>query len=341
MGFYHKYVPVHKRRELARKKVAAMAKKGKVLTPVEAPNSRGPIANQFWGQAWCDNLEYYSDFSNRLPRGRTYVRNGSVLHIDIMPGQIEAMVMGSELYHQTIKIDPLAPERWTLLKQRCQGHIGSLLELLQGKISAEVMAIVTDPSHGLFPQPNEIHMSCSCPDWASLCKHLAAVLYGVGIRLDEQPELLFTLRQVAIEELIQTEGDILSDVVDRSPRRRTLSDAQITEIFGMELDQEEPASPPSPSPLKSRAPTKTPTSPSLSTSTRVRSRARTPSSFKATPATIRALRERLQLTQVEFAQKLGVSPASVKQWEKAQGPLKLHSRSLNALHDLYRRHPEK
>jgi len=166
------------------------------------------------------------------------VRNGSILHLGITPGTITAMVQGSELYELTINIDPLPPKQWQAVKQACQGKIATLIELLQGKISDEIMTVVTDPTDGLFPKPKQIHFNCNCPDWADMCKHIAAVLYGVGARLDESPELLFTLRGVDQNELISldtTQQTITAG--SRRSRRRTLSDDAVNNVFGIETEE--------------------------------------------------------------------------------------------------------
>ena len=168
----------------AMKKMDALRKKGVDIQPVEIDGRK--IAKTFWGEAWCDHLESFSDFENRLPRGRTYVRNGSVCHLAIAKGQIEAKVSGSELYNVKVDIKTLPGKKWTAIKGRCSGQIGSLLELLQGRLSDHVMEVVTDRKEGLFPLPGEMSFKCSCPDWAVMCKHVAAVLYGVGARLDTQ-----------------------------------------------------------------------------------------------------------------------------------------------------------
>jgi uncharacterized Zn finger protein len=241
---YRPYVSATERRYKAEKKVAALRKKGEVIEAVSAATPRGRIAVSFWGKAWCEHLESFSDYANRLPRGRTYLRNGSVLHLAIEPGRIRALVMGSELYEQTIQIVPLPKDRWEAVKKRCQGKIGSLIELLQGKISDDVMAVVTDRMEGLFPGPKEIRMDCSCPDWAGLCKHLAAILYGVGSRLDSAPELLFKLRGVDHAELIQTDAAALVAQGDTGggKGRRRLAPAALGDVFGIVL--EEDAAPP-------------------------------------------------------------------------------------------------
>ena len=187
------YVPVAQRRRQAERELEKMRKKGLVVQPIKIGGRL--IAKTFWGKAWCENLESYSDFENRLPRGRTYARNGSVVHLDIQPGRISAWVSGSELYSVEITISSLPDPHWKSVKSQCAGQIGSLVELLQGRLSKSVMDVVTQRGGGLFPKPAEIKMTCSCPDSAGMCKHVAAVMYGVGSRLDDKPDLLFLLRK--------------------------------------------------------------------------------------------------------------------------------------------------
>jgi uncharacterized Zn finger protein len=176
------------------------------------------------------------DYANRLPRGRTYVRNGSVVHLDIRSGQIEATVSGSEIYKVNISITPAAKAKWKRLCQDCSGAIGSLVELLRGRFSDHVMGIITRKETGLFPAPAEIELKCSCPDWATMCKHVAAVLYGVGARLDESPELLFALRSVNHEELI-TQAASATDLAGKTASAGPeLAESEIGDVFGIELD---------------------------------------------------------------------------------------------------------
>ncbi len=204
MGWYYDYKPyvsVAERRQQAQREMEKRRKKGHAVSPIVIDGRT--IARTFWGKAWCDNLESYSDYANRLPRGRTYVRNGSVVHLEIKPGKITALVSGSELYTVEINISALPEAHWKCVKDRCAGQIGSLVELLQGKLSKSVMEVVTQRGGGLFPKPAEIEMECSCPDWAGMCKHVAAVMYGIGARLDQKPELLFLLRKVDHLELIE------------------------------------------------------------------------------------------------------------------------------------------
>ena len=213
---------LRKRRANAARELAKLAKKsGCAASPVVS--SGRAIASTFWGKAWCDNLEAYSDFANRLPRGRTYVRNGSVVDLQISKGIVTARVAGSELYRIQVRIKPLAPNLWKSIQAECAGKIDSLIELLQGKLSSAVMQIVTRRERGLFPTPKEIDLDCSCPDWADLCKHVAASLYGVGVRLDQKPELLFLLRGVDPADLISkvsaAEGGAPNDGGRTPPRR--------------------------------------------------------------------------------------------------------------------------
>lgn len=231
------YVSVAKRRENAAREMAALQKKGRKISPVHIEGQK--VAKTFWGKAWCDNLESYSDFASRLPRGRSYVRNGSVCDLQIEPGRVTAMVCGSEMYEIEIGIKPLPPKTWTEVKEQCAGQIGSLIELLRGKLSASVMQIITRRDGGLFPKPSEIELDCSCPDWADMCKHVAAALYGVGARLDEQPELLFVLRKVNHLELIEQATDVQT-ITGKASDRKRLADDQLSDVFGIELEAAAP-----------------------------------------------------------------------------------------------------
>jgi uncharacterized Zn finger protein len=231
-GYYGPYIPVARRRANALREARRLAGKGTQLSPVTV--SGRAIATTFWGKAWCENLESYSDFSNRLPRGRTYVRNGSVINLQIEPGKVTSLVSGSHLYRLAISIRPLATPRWKAIKQQCSAQIGSVVELLHGRLSKNVMEIVTNRENGLFPAPAEIEMSCSCPDWAGMCKHVAATLYGVASRLDQDPALLFRLRQVDHVELIEQAGRPAASLKTRS--RKTIGNDQLADVFGIELD---------------------------------------------------------------------------------------------------------
>lgn len=325
---YPPYVPVAQRRINAKKELQKLQKKGRTIDPLGELSHRSKIATSFWGHAWCKHLESFSDYENRLPRGRTYVRNGSVLHLAIAPGRIEALVQGSSLYEQSITINALPAATWKTLQSRSQGKIGSLIELLQGKVSDEIMAVVTHQDDGLFPKPKEIKLSCSCPDYAGLCKHLAAVLYGVGARLDTRPELLFKLRGVDHNDLISAvdPATALGGPTKASGRRRTLDSAALGDVFGIELETD-PAQPvskskPQPAPKAKKSAAK--------------AGVKKARPFKASSASIRKLRARLDLSRPAFAAKLGVSAASIANWETKDGPLKLQAASLERLQTLAR-----
>ena len=234
-GGFAPYVPVAQRRKAAARKVAQLKKKGQNIQPV---NIEGRvIAKTFWGKAWCDNLESYSDFENRLPRGRTYVRNGSFIDLHLKSGKIEALVSGSDIYKVNITVSHLPAARWKSLVNQCAGEFDSMVDLLQGKFSKPVMSVITQPQKGLFPHPKEIKLNCSCPDYADLCKHAAAVLYGVGARLDETPELLFLLRQVDQSDLLVKAGRRLSKT-SSSSKAKTLKDTDLSALFGINLEME-------------------------------------------------------------------------------------------------------
>jgi uncharacterized Zn finger protein len=232
---YKPYVPVAQRRREAEAKARKMSKNGKPLAPVKIAGRA--IAATFWGKAWCDNLEAYSDYANRLPRGRTYVRNGSVIDLQISAGKVTALVSGSELYKISISIEKLSASRWTQLKTTAAGKITNLLDLLQGRLSKEILADISARDTGLFPAPAEIKLDCSCPDWADMCKHVAAALYGIGARLDAHPELFFTLRGVDMQELISAASKTATTSLTGKAKKRTLVEADLGDIFGVELEK--------------------------------------------------------------------------------------------------------
>ncbi len=223
------YVPVAERRKKAASTVAKLLSKGEKVSPLIIEGRT--IAKTFWGKAWCDHLESFSDFENRLPRGRTYARNGSVIHLSIESGKIKALVQGSSLYKVEIGISSVKKTKWQLILKSCSGKIDSVIELLQGKLSSGVMKAITDQQEGLFPHPKEISLKCSCPDWADMCKHVAAVLYGVGARLDNGPELLFKLRQVDHLELINNAGFKAPSVSNV----KVIHGQNLSDLFGIDI----------------------------------------------------------------------------------------------------------
>ena len=255
------YVSVGARRAQAAREVAKLKKKGRQTSPVVIEGRT--IAETFWGEAWCDNLERYSDFANRLPRGRTYVRNGSVVDLQVAPGSVTALVSGSAMYDVKVSVAAVPKSRWKAICQDCSGAIDSLVELLQGRLSKGVMTRLCEEKTGLFPSPKEITFACSCPDWASMCKHVAAVLYGVGARLDHRPELLFTLRKVDQQELIAKAGSDLSTTRKGPAGAKVLAGEDLAGMFGIEMaptprPQRDAASKATPKPSTAASSTETP-----------------------------------------------------------------------------------
>ena len=245
-GGFPDYVSVAERRKRAARKLAQLRKKGLTPAPIVL-EPRAPIAKTFWGKAWCSHLESYADFASRLPRGRSYVRNGSVIDLQIARGEVRALVSGTEIYEASVAVTPIAAARWRAVRRECAGQIATVVELLSGKLSRAVMEKLCHRERGLFPGAREIEMRCSCPDGAWLCKHLAAVLYGVGARLDDCPELLFTLRGVDGADLVAAASDAGAIVAAPRTGGGGIASEHLAEIFGIDLE-----APAAPGPAKRR-----------------------------------------------------------------------------------------
>jgi uncharacterized Zn finger protein len=252
MGYwgFRPYVSKAQRQRKAAAELTRLKKKGHPVSPVIVEGRK--IADTFWGKAWCENLEGYSDFENRLPRGRTYVRNGSVIDLQIAAGEIKALVSGSSIYKVVVKVAPVGKARWQSICKDCAGAIDSLIELLQGRFSKGVMERVCRQKTGLFPSPHEIEFSCSCPDWADMCKHVAAVLYGIGARLDQKPDLLFRLHQVDEKELIAGAGKGLPLSKNAPAAKKVVAGEDLAALFGLDMAPETPPAA-MPKPAKARA----------------------------------------------------------------------------------------
>lgn len=271
------------RRADAARAVHDAARRGQALSPVAIAGRT--IARTFWGKAWCDNLERYRDFAYRLERGRSYVRSGSVIDLRIAAGAIAARVSGSSLYDVTIEIDEVGRDAWRAIQRDCAGGIGSRIDLLAGKLSQPVMARLCADRTGLFPAPSAIRFRCSCPDIARMCKHVAAAMYGVGARLDHAPELLFTLRRVALDDLLAA---AVSELPAAPAAARVLASDGLGALFGIELADAAP-----PPAARRRAPAAAsaaprPAAPKLATPKRA-----TPRPTKARPETPKPSARRL------------------------------------------------
>lgn len=236
--YYPPYVPVAKKKAKAAKALEKIKKKNIAVQPVIIVGTK--IAKSWWGKAWCDNLEKYADYENRIGRGRSYVRQNAVLDLKINSGEVTALVQGSakKPYATSVKIALIKPAVWRTIQEACSGKIETLSGLLQGKFPQELADLFTMKGAGLFPSPDEITFDCSCPDWASMCKHVAAVLYGVGARLDHDPSLFFTLRQVDINTLISKAVAIQSEVMIKKADKKTkrvIEDIDVSAVFGIEM----------------------------------------------------------------------------------------------------------
>ncbi len=336
------YVPVAARRARAARKVASLRRQGTKVQPVEIRGNL--IARSFWGKRWCQHLESFSDYRNRLPRGRAYARHGAVCDLAIRAGRVDALVLGTRLYHVAIRIEKLKPAVWKSIKARCTGQIGSVIELLQGRLSDQAMAVIADPRRGLFPTPRQIRFDCDCPDWAGLCKHVASVLYGVGNRLDDSPELLFLLRKVDEAELIDAELALPAG----SAGADFLAEGDLSAIFGIEIETDEARAPRARPPKKAARDARRTRGASRPPSRRRRTETKAPARkgaakrtqgmappFRPTGARVRRLRRRGGLSVAEFAAALQVSAATVRRWESTRGPLTLRTASRNALRTLH------
>ena len=176
-------------------------KKGKLYHPVIAEGRI--IAKSWWGKAWCENLERYADYESRLDRGKRYLRTGTVVDLQIDKGHVTAKVQGRRKtpYNVEVRISPLNEEECQRIMSYCGKKIESLDILLKGTFPEEYKEAFLG-ENGLFPTPREISFNCSCPDWALLCKHVSAVLYGIAVRFDEDPLLFFTLRGIDVDHFV-------------------------------------------------------------------------------------------------------------------------------------------
>lgn len=236
---FPRYVSVGEKKQKAKKKLEQLQKKNKNIEPIIIEGRT--LAHTWWGKAWNKNLEGYADYSNRIGRGRSYVRCGSVLDLQISEGEVKSLVQGSESrpYSIVIKIKALEEAIWREMKDICEGKLDSLQELLVGKFPKALDEIFTAHGKGLFPAPKEIDFGCSCPDWASMCKHVAATLYGVGARLDKDPNLFFALRKIEISDLItETVKDKAKDLLAKAKKKssRIIEDQHLSSVFGIEMD---------------------------------------------------------------------------------------------------------
>lgn len=224
-------------RRRANESLASAKKKGRQYEPVIARTKRGPVCESWWGRAWCENLEQYADYENRLGRGAGYVRSGAVVDLQIHNGRVEAKVQGRRKtpYKVEVRIGRLSEQSCQHIINRCNQKISSIEKLVSGEFPEELKDIFTDKD-GLFPSPREISFNCSCPDWAVMCKHVAAVMYAIGVRFDENPFWFFALRGIDIDRFIDV---ALENRVERMLQNadckssRIMDDSDVTALFGV------------------------------------------------------------------------------------------------------------
>ena len=220
----------------SKKSLSEAKKKGRDYHPVVITGRK--IAKTWWGQSWCSNLERYADYSNRLPRGRSYVLHGAVVDLVLEPGHALAKVQGSSLYKVEICFDPLDSKKEKELSSACSAQIQNIEELLSGSFP-ERLKEQFFARDALFPAPRQIHFSCSCPDWASMCKHVAAVMYGIGARLDEEPIRFFDLRGIQVDDFIAraVESKVESMLKNAACKSsRILSYDHLEGLFGLDIE---------------------------------------------------------------------------------------------------------
>ena len=259
MYYYPAYVSVAQKKARAERKRNALKKKNPGIQPVIIEGRT--LARTWWGKSWNRNLEQYADYANRIGRGRSYVRHGAVLDLQITPGTITALVAGSAgaPYRVIITIQPIPKKQWRHIQARCRDQMDSLKQLLAGQFPKTLEAVFTQKGQGLFPAPEEISLDCSCPDWAVMCKHVAAVLYGVGARLDQDPSLFFVLRKADVKDLVsETVNAGKKELLTRSRQKssRIMEDqADLSGLFGIDIEESAASDEP---PVKPKRPEKKP-----------------------------------------------------------------------------------
>ncbi len=238
--WYKEYESVGDRISKAKKKLKKLQKKDPSINPITIEGKH--IANTWWGKAWINNLKYYADYDNRLSRGRSYVKNGLVIHLAIKKSEIEAMVIGtsSTPYKIKININKLNENKWKKITELSHKQLHSLSELIDGIFPQELSDIFSNKSEGIFPSTKEMRFDCSCPDWANMCKHVSASLFATGKRLDEDPALIFKLRGVDINDLInkavEKEVASISKKSNSTPENKlTLSEKKLGLLFNIKL----------------------------------------------------------------------------------------------------------
>ncbi len=210
---------------LAAARLAELQAAGEELHPVVS-RSRA-LVSHFWGKAWMRHLAACEAGGLCLAPGRTLLRHGCVLDVQLAPGLIRARVSTQRLEEVELHLAPLDEERQAELVQLCQGRIDSLVSLMEGRVDETVLAPLCDPQLGLLPEPADWRMHCSCADWAEPCPHAAAAIYAAGVLIDADPSLLFTLRSLDPATLLRPTAQ--AEASD-------FAAGDLGKLFGIELD---------------------------------------------------------------------------------------------------------
>ena len=179
---------------------------------IKAKSKRGDFTKSWWAKRWLAAMEQVMD-RGRLQRGRSYARKGQVLSLEEGKGQVKAKVQGSQRtpYKVTIELTPLSEKDWAKVLAALAERPYFVAQLLAGEMPQEIQEAFQAAKLDLFPGRRELSQDCSCPDWADVCKHLAAVHYILAERFDEDPFLLFRLRGKTQDAVLAALGDGLGD----------------------------------------------------------------------------------------------------------------------------------
>lgn len=245
MSYYYNYYgranmhyrKVDEKKQLGDAYIKRMLKKGYDIQPVSVIATGRKVTTTWWGKAWCDNLEKYADEENRISRGKTYLKDGFVLDLHIDKGEVTAIVQGNRKkpYEVEIDIAPLSKRRIDEILTNCGKKLDSLDMLVSGQFPKDLKELFTS-DEGLFPKLSEIRFYCDCPDSAYMCKHVAAVLYGIGVRMDEDPLLFFKLRGIDVNNFIdKTIKSKVNTLLDNASKKsdRIIKDSDIDKLFGL------------------------------------------------------------------------------------------------------------
>ena len=203
------------------------------------------ISSSWWGQMWCRNIENYSNIRNRLERGRTYIRQNTVKSLSISNNCAESQVQGhsKEPYRVIINIKTIEKSKYDNILNKCENSVDNLESLMTGSFPKEYQQFFTDEEYGLFPKSNEIDYNCTCLDYEKnmhMCKHIAATMYAIGNKLDNDPLIFFKLRGIDISEfsnkILKKETEFVWNNINGESNRKINSN-DISFLFGVDCDE--------------------------------------------------------------------------------------------------------